>query len=239
MKRQLDMLGAALGAAILLAVGHGVWLWAAPMTVPHTFAANTSLPAPWLNDNFSAAQTAINSIDANQINTSAVGNLEIAADAVTTAKILDANVTTGKLAIGATLNNFVSISAVASLSVFSSEAVLGTLPTFTARGGRVILFGKAGLSVFVSGGVGAQTATLRLYRKTGAGAFTLIASWNFIIQTLNGSDSMTSPIPVPEFSEVPSAAGQIYEWRVFSPSGTLIFQTPGTFTGVLYAAELG
>lgn len=73
------------------------------LSFPNTFVDATDALASEVNANFTAVSTFLNStkINDDNIQTSGISANSIAADAVTTVKILDANVTTAKLATNA------------------------------------------------------------------------------------------------------------------------------------------
>ena len=74
----------------------------ANITYPNTFTAGTTARASEMNENFDAVSAQVNgSLEAANLANGAVTAIKLAADAVTTAKILDANVTEAKLAANA------------------------------------------------------------------------------------------------------------------------------------------
>lgn len=161
---------------------------------------------------------------------------------IATTDIKNFNVTVGKIAIGATTNNFQSGAVLANLNINDGEGVISTISTFTPRGGRVILFGKPALTVSVNGVGGVNLATIRLYRNSAGAGFILQRSWDFPISFQTGggaADSVTYPLPLPEYHDVPATVTQIYEWRGFSPAASSVFiKTPAANTGITYAIEL-
>jgi len=70
------------------------------LTIPNTFSSGQVAASASVNANFNAVATLLNStlIDSTNIQTGGISTANLAASAVTTAKILDANVTAAKLA---------------------------------------------------------------------------------------------------------------------------------------------
>ena len=224
-------------AAVLLAVLLPAFmLWAAPLTIPHTFSAGVSLPAQWLNDNEAATATAVNNVEASQIVDGTVNTAELAASAVTTTKIGNLQVTLGKLGVNATTSQFASGSFAALASFNTTETNLVTLGNVTTRGGRVVVSGT--LAAYLTGSGTTTTITMRLYRNAGTDPTNLVAKW---VSLISFGSASTVPFNFPvQFVDAPASGTYAYRLTGQLDSGNYAFLTPASgTTGTMFALELG
>ena len=163
---------------------------------------------------------------------------------VTTTKLADApnGVTIGKLNVGAAINNAVFVDVAGGANASTLETPFATLPGFTARGGRVFIFGTIAWHVRLTNSSGAaQSVAMKLYRNSGGAGFgTAIATWNFSVLA-QGAAEVRIPLTTPIWTEVPSAVSQVYELRANTSSAanpTVVIFTDGAAPGRLFAVEL-
>lgn len=124
-RRLFDMLGAALGAVVVVGLLQATGLTAATLNVPHTFSTGQTVPASWLNDNNAAIQAVVNALCGDNIQDGCINGADLAGGAVSTDKLADSpnGITTQKLNDGAVTDAKVSISAAISGSKLADQTV--------------------------------------------------------------------------------------------------------------------
>lgn len=214
-------------AAVLVSMFQAVLTLAAPVILPHTFVSGQSLPASWLNDNFGALASGINSIDTNQIALNAVATQSIAAGAVTTVKLADApnGVSASKINAGATVQSQATQVVTPSLSFQLTETTFAQTAPLTTRGGTVVISGVIVLKLQGSYAPG-NTITIRVYRGT-----TLLDTY------LWDPVAVTSEIVPVAFNDAPGAVTTTYKVTGQSSSGGLVVSTPASGAGRLTVTE--
>lgn len=215
-------------AAVLATIFRAVLTMAAPVTLPHTFLANHSLPAAWLNDNFGALATSVNNIESNQIANGAVNTQHLAASSVTTAKLADApnGATASKLNAGATVQGQVTQTVTPSLNFQLIETTFAQTAPLGIRGGTVLVTGVVVLKLQGSYAPG-NTITIRVYRGT-----TLLDTYLWDPVAVTGV-----VVPV-AFNDTPGAVTTTYKVTGQSSSGGLVVSTPASGAGRLTVMEL-
>lgn len=105
------------------------------LTIPNTFTPSTVASSSEVNANFSAIATLINStkLDNTNIQTGGISAANLAADSVTTIKILDANVTAAKLA-----SDSVTTAKILAANVTQAKLAARATGTTVAAGGVAV-----------------------------------------------------------------------------------------------------
>src|SRR2546430_1060790 len=154
----------------------------------------------------------------------------LAAGAVTTPKIADLSVTTGKLAIGATVDTSTSLAAVG--GTITTEAPVVTLPSITVRGtpAKVLLMGTVSM-VWLSA-ASTATARIRVYRQAGA-----ILTIDYAMTAPSGAGAVSIAIPTPQVVDTPIAGTYAYKITA-EVIGAGVILVDNTNPGKWFAVEL-
>jgi hypothetical protein len=186
------------------------------------FAAATTIVA-------SEANADLNTIY-NEFNGS-IAAANLASNAVTTAKILDANVTTAKIAVGATYPEVDSATPGTGLSITTGETTVVTFPSITTRGGRVCIFGTIAWSVATNQST--QQVTIRIKRDA-----VTIRTYVYDVASGNVADTNTYPLPTPFFEEALAAGSYVYIITVQTSNASVGVSTPASNSGLMIVREL-
>ena len=175
-RRFTDLLLSSLGAAALLAIGWGVYSYAAFISFPVTWVDGQVLTAGDLNNQFAAVTAQVNgNLDDTNIAAGAAIKGSKLADApngvptgkindlaVTTAKINDLAVTSGKIAVNGTIHAIEGADVDPNMIITdNNEHDVVVLPAITTRGGYVLFGGD--WSIFALCETPAQVV-IRVYR---------------------------------------------------------------------------
>lgn len=200
--------------------------------VAEVAAGATTIKASEVDADFNAIITGgVNNIETANINAAGLAAAALAANAVTTVKIADLNVTTGKLAVGASVNALQTAAVTTGLSFDTVETTVLTLPAITTRGGRVIIIGSGAFAA--ENGAGTQ-ATITIRIKRGG-----VTQHTITYTLIGGSASHKVPIPPPFFTEAPAAGTYTYTITMQTNDANLDISTPGSNAGSYWAVELG
>lgn len=187
------------------------------------FAAATTIVA-------SEANADLNTIY-NEFNGS-IAAANLASNAVTTAKILDANVTLAKLAVGATIRNFVAAAVTAGQTYTTVESTIGTSGAVTWSGGRVFIISSIGGTI----GRASSGATESMTIRAKIDGVTTESRTMDCSQTTG--TSIVWPICFPVIVLTPSAGSHTLILTVQSTSANVNINTQASNAGSIYFVEL-
>lgn len=191
------------------------------------FAAATTIVASEMNADLNTIY--------NEFNGS-IAAANLASNAVTTAKILDANVTLAKLAVGASRNIALAAAVTAGLSFTTVETTLVTSGAQTFRGGTVLIFPAIGGVLYHFSDPGtARTLTVR-YKIDGVTSQTIIST--SLNDTIGSTDRLGHPLAIPPMLLTPTAGSHTLTITAQTSSADMQVDTDAASPGVVLFVEL-
>ncbi|MHA2313065.1 MAG: hypothetical protein ACXADF_16370 [Candidatus Thorarchaeota archaeon] len=188
-----------------------------------------------IDGNIEAVNLASDAVETAKIKDANVTAAKMANNSVETAHITDLNVTAGKMAASAIFRELQEVPVGLGLSITTVETNIAVLPGITViASGYAIIFGQWALSLETGAVVlPSQYADITLYR----GATPLTQSIRRV-ETETGTAGLIKPIPTQIYFDLPGAGTHIYTWKAVTSSAQVTVTSPAANAGRVWVVTI-